>query len=189
MPYFVHDKSKDKLTILFFTKAANMDIKREQIYRAMVENDCMQYFAFETAMHELEEDGFIAAIPRTFGQGYRVTGRGTESLTMFENSLPHSYRQKLDAYADANREAMRQESQLVSSMEQQPDGGYVVELKAQEDRAVVLTIRMRVASREMAQKIRGNWAAASDTIYSVMLRELLKAPEPEQPEPEQPEQP
>ena len=177
MPIFVHGETKEKLTILYYIRASQLDITKEQLYRAMFENDCMQYFSFETAMHALEADGFIAAIPRTFGQGYRVTGQGLESLAMFENSLPHSYRKKLDEYAAANREAMRQESQLVSSMEQQPDGGYVVELKAQENRAVVLAIRMRVASREMAQKIRGNWAAASDTIYSVMLRELLKEPD------------
>lgn len=177
MPIFVHGETKERLTILYYIRASQLDITKDQLYRAMFENDCMQYFGFETAMHALEADGFIAAIPRTFGQGYRVTGQGLESLAMFENSLPYSYRQKLNAYADANRDAMRQESQLVSSMEQQPDNSYIVELKAQEDRAVVLTIRMRVASREMAQKIRGNWAAASDTIYSVMLKELLKAPE------------
>ena len=177
MPIFSHGETKEKLTILYYVRASGLDITKEQLYRAMIENDCMQYFDFETVMHELEEDGFIAAIPRTFGQGYRVTGRGIECLDLFEKSLPQSYRQALSGYAEKNREAMRQESQLVSAMEEQPDGGYTVTLKAQENRAVVLEIRMRVASREMAQKIRGNWAVASDTIYSVMLRELLKAPD------------
>ena len=69
MPIFAHGVPKDKLTILFFTRAADLDITREQLYRAMVENDCMSYFDFQTAMAEMEEDGFHAAIPRTFGQG------------------------------------------------------------------------------------------------------------------------
>lgn len=180
MPIFVHGETKEKLTILYYVRASELDITKEQLYRAMVENDCMQYFDFETVMHELEEDGFIAAIPRTFGQGYRVTSRGTECLDMFEESLPRSYRDKLTIYADANRAAMRQETQLVSSMEAQPNGGYIVTLKAQEKNAVVLKLEMRVASREMAQKIRGNWPAASDRIYSVMLKELLKEPEQEE---------
>ncbi len=180
MPIFVHGETKEKLTILYFVRASRLDITKEQLYRAMVENDCMQYFDFETVMHELEEDGFIAAIPRTFGQGYRVTERGAQSLDMFEESLPRSYRDRLAIYADANREAMRQETQLVSAMQAQPDGGYVVTLKAQEKNAVVLKLEMRVASREMAQKIRANWPAASDTIYAVMLKELLKEPDTDQ---------
>ena len=41
MPIFAKGVPKDKLTILFFTRAADLDITREQLYRAMVENDCM----------------------------------------------------------------------------------------------------------------------------------------------------
>ena len=183
MPLFVQGEAKEKLLLLYFTEASALDITREQLYRAMIENECMSYFDFQTAMHELEEDGFIAAIPRSFGQGYRVTGRGKQSLSLFQESLPFSLRRRLADYAEANREAMRRETQLVTSMEEQPSGGYMVELTAQEQNAVVLRISMLVASRDMAQRVRANWAGASNEIYRVLLDQLLqqtKAPEAEQ---------
>ena len=174
MPFFAQGVTKDELSILYFVKTSELDITREQIYRAMIENDCMDYFDFQPAMHDLEEDGFLAAIPRTFGQGYRVTVRGEESLDLFGESLPHSLREKLAAYAAANRAQMVEETQLVSSMQEQESGAYRVELKAQEHDRVVLTITMQVASRNMAQKMRANWAAASEGIYANLLTELLK---------------
>lgn len=85
---------------------------REQIHRAMVENDCMSYFDFQTAMYEMEQDGMIAAIPRAFGQAYRITAPGESVLSMFEESLPFSLRQRLTDYADSARESMRLETQL-----------------------------------------------------------------------------
>ncbi len=174
MPIFAQGVTKDKLSILYFVKTSALDITREQLYRAMIENDCMDYFDFQPAMHDLEEDGFVAAIPRTFGQGYRVTVRGEECLKMFGESLPHSLREKLSAYADANRTQMVEETQLVSAMQEQESGAYLVELRAQEHDRVILTISMQVASRSMAQKIRGNWPVASEGIYANLLAELLK---------------
>ncbi len=177
MPIFARGVTKDKLTILYFARVSDLDITREQLYRAMIENDCMSYFDFQTAMHELEEDGFIAAIPRSFGQGYRVSVRGTDALDMFQESLQASLRMRLDAYASDNRETMRRETQLTTGMEEQQSGGYRVCLKAQEQSAVVLEINMLVASREMAQRIRANWEDASGDIYSFLLANLLKEKE------------
>ncbi|MEG1524384.1 MAG: DUF4364 family protein [Clostridia bacterium] len=174
MPIFAQGVTKDKLTILYYVDVSNLDITREQLYRAMIENECMIFFDFQSAMHELEEDGFIAAIPRAFGQGYRVTVRGTESLRMFGESLPNSLREKLSSYATENRDQMRIETQLVSSMEEQESGGYRVELRAQEENNVVLKISMLVASRTMAQRMRGNWEKASERIYANLLENLLK---------------
>ena len=46
MPGFAQGIIKDKLAILFFLKVVAIDITREQLHRAIVENDCMDYFSF-----------------------------------------------------------------------------------------------------------------------------------------------
>lgn len=174
MPIFAKGVPKDKLTILFFTRASDLDITREQLYRAMVENDCMSYFDFQTAMAEMEEDGFLAAIPRTFGQGYRVTARGEEVLGMFEESLPYSLRTRLAAYAEKNRSAMLRETQLVSSMEELYGGAYRVHLRVQEKTSVVVDISFDVISRAMAQRVRAGWQRNAEEIYLYILNKLLE---------------
>lgn len=175
MPIFVHGDSKDKLTILYYVKVCGLDILREQLYRAMVENDCMSYFAFEGAANELEEDGYIAAVPKNFGQVYRVTVRGEQILDMFSESLPYSLRERLKNYADANREPMRKEMQLVSAAEPLENGGFRVRLKAREATGDVLEIVLSLASRDMMRRARANWPDASEDIYLFLLEHLLKS--------------
>lgn len=174
MPIFAKGVPKDKLTILFFARASDLDITREQLYRAMVENDCMSYFDFQTSMAEMEEDGFLAAIPRTFGQGYRVTARGEEALRMFEESLPYSLRTRLTEYAEQNRNDMIRETQLVSSMEELYGGAYRVHLRVQEKTAVVVDISFDVISRAMAQRVRAGWQENAEEIYMYILNKLLE---------------
>jgi hypothetical protein len=72
MPIFAQGVTKNKLTILYYIRASKLDITRDQLYRAMVENEVMNYFDFESCMHELEEDAFIAAVPHAFRAGINV---------------------------------------------------------------------------------------------------------------------
>jgi hypothetical protein len=132
MPFFAQGVTKNKLTILYYIQISKLDLTREQLYRAMVENDAMSYFDYESCMHELEEDAFIAAVPRAFGQGYRVSVRGADVLEQFVESLPVSLREKLDRYARGHMEQMRQQTQIVSDMEEIDGGGYRVGLRALE---------------------------------------------------------
>ncbi len=175
MPIFSRGESKQKLTILFYMKAAGTLLTREQLYRAMIENGCMEFFDFQVTVNELEEDGYILAAPRQFGQGYTLTDRGGETLALFEATLPHSYRESLKAYAEEHRDEIRSEHELVSSMTEEADGSYTVRLRAQSDVRPELDIGMRLASRDMAVRARAAWGRGdcSSRIYRFLLDTLL----------------
>lgn len=174
MPIFAQGVTKNKLTILYAIRAANMELTREQLYRMMVENDVMSYFDFSSCMHDLEEDAFVAAVPRSFGQAYRVSVRGADVLDQFVESLPVSLREKLERYARERREELLLQTQIVSDMEELPSGGYLVHLRALEQNAAVMELTLRVATREMAQRMRGNWEQNSEELYAHLLASLLK---------------
>jgi len=175
MPIFAQGVTKNKLIILYYIRAAKMDITREQLYRVMVENDVMSYFDYQSCMHELEEDAFIAAVPRAFGQAYRVSVHGADVLDQFVESLPVSLRERLELYAREHREEMLMQTQIVSDMEELPSGGYVVRLRALEQNAVVMELSIRVATRDMAQRMRSNWEKGSESLYAYLLTTLLKS--------------
>lgn len=177
MPIFAQGLTRSKLTILYYIRASKLDLTREQLYRAMVENDAMSYFDFEGCLHELEEDAFVAAVPRAFGQGYRLSVRGTDVLEQFVESLPVSMRDRLDRYAREHAEQMRLQTQIVSDMEELSNGGYLVRLRAIEESAVVMELSMRVATRDMARRMRRNWETESDALYTLLLGRLLRGGE------------
>lgn len=173
MPGFAQGAFKNKLSILYFLRYIAIDVTREQIHRAIVENDCMNYFEFCSAMFELEEDGLIAAVPRPFGQSYRMSEKGRESLEQFEDQIPFSAKVSLSAYADAARNDMISETQLSSTMKELKDGAYRVTLSAVERNDTLLKIEMKLASRNMALEMRKNWEQASERVYDDLFRHLL----------------
>lgn len=175
MPIFAQGVTKNKLTILYYIHASKVDITREQLYRVMVDNDVMSYFDYQSCMHELEEDAFVAAVPRAFGQAYRVSVRGADVLDQFVESLPFSLRERLDLYAREHREEMLLQTQIVSDMEELPSGGYLVRLRALEQNATVMELTLRVATRDMAQRMRVNWERDSEALYAHLLTTLLKS--------------
>ncbi len=177
MPIFAQGVTKNKLTILYYLHAKKVDITREQLYRVMVENDVMSYFDYQSCMHELEEDAFIAAVPKAFGQVYRLSVRGADVLEEFVESLPVSLRERLARYDREHREEMLLQTQIVSDMEELPSGGYIVRLRALENNSAVMEITLRVASRDMAQRMRANWEKSSEELYASLLTTLLKSEE------------
>ncbi|MDP3446615.1 MAG: DUF4364 family protein [Eubacteriales bacterium] len=175
MPIFAQGVTKTKLTILYYLGVSKIEITREQLYRVMVENDTMNFFDFQACMHELEEDAFIAALPKSFGQVYRLSVRGADVLEQFVESLPVSLRERLERYAREHREEMLLQTQIVSDMEELPSGGYLVHLRALENNAAVMELTMRVATRDMAQRMRANWEKESEPLYATLLTTLLKS--------------
>ncbi len=175
MPIFAQGVTKNKLTILFYLRAAKVDHTRDQLYRAMLENDAMNYFDYQSCMHELEEDAFIAAVPKAFGQAYRISVRGADVLDEFVESLPVSLRERLEQYARDHREETLLKTHLVSDMEELSSGGYLVRLRALENNAAVMELALRVATRDMAQRMRVNWEKESEPLYAHLLAALLKA--------------
>ena len=175
MPIFAQGVTKDKLTILYYIRTSKVDITREQLHRVMEENNTMSFFDFQASMHELEEDAFIAALPKSFGQVYRLSVHGSDVLDQFVESLPVSLRERLDRYAREHREEMLLETQIVSDMEELPSGGYLVHLRALEEDAAVMELTLRVATRDMAQRMRANWEKESEPLYATLLTTLLKS--------------
>jgi len=174
MPIFAQGVTKDKLTILYYLRASKVDITREQLHRVMVDNDTMSFFDFQACMHELEEDAFIAALPKSFGQVYRLSVRGADVLEQFVESLPVSLRERLERYAREHREEMLLQTQIVSEMDELSSGVYLVHLRALEENAAIMELTLRVATREMAQRMRANWEKQSETLYANLLTTLLR---------------
>ena len=69
------------------------------------------------------------------------------------------------------------ETQIVSEMEELPSGGYLVRLRALEQDAAVMELSLRVATRDMAQRMRANWEKESESLYATLLTTLLKSDE------------
>lgn len=175
MAYFSHGDARQKLMLLFFLDSIDFELTRSQFYRIFFEKGWMDYFDFQARLTELEEDGHVAALPLTFGHGYRVTPQGKQTLSMFAEELPHSLREKLSECAQQNREILRSEAQFYARQTQLPDGGYQATLRLMDKHAHILDISLQLPTAQLAQAACDAWPKQAEGIYQELLKRLVTA--------------
>ena len=173
MAYFIQGDSKYKIIILSFLKRTDIDVVREQIYHYLFHHDVMSYFDFQNVMYEMEEDGWIAAVPRPYGQTYRITEKGKEFLINFERNLPDSVIESIETYIKENRETLEKAAISRTWVRVQTDGSYMVRLCASEETENAMDIEVLAPTKEIADRIRENWERNPEGKYNKIFQFLL----------------
>ena len=174
MPYFTHGETKYKLILLYIADRADTLLTRDQLYRTAVLNSDMEYFAFEQALKELEEDGMIVSVRKPYGECWGLTDIGREALSMFEKSVPMDERRKLDNYLHDNRDTFAHEAEISDRIEKDIHGNATLSLFITELGKPIFTVQLAVSSEELALKMRSRWEECSEAIYNYVWDSLLK---------------
>lgn len=174
MPYFTHGETKYKLILLYIAEHAESLLTRDQLYRTAVLNSEMEFFAFEQAMHELEDDGMLTSVRKPFGECWGITDTGRDALSMFEKSIPLDERRKLDGYLEQNRGSFAREAEIADRIEKGDDGNISLELMITEHGKSIFSVRMSVFSMEQALMMRSRWEKNSEAIYNYVWDALTK---------------
>ncbi|MCL2672121.1 MAG: DUF4364 family protein [Clostridiales bacterium] len=177
MPTFTHGPAKVKLFILYTLQTLSADAPAERVLDALFYTDLVSVFDFSIALSNLEEEGLVAAIPRPFGQSYRLTHEGAQTLALFAESLPASERARVEAYICENRDDIRRQTQILTSQRELPGGDIELNLRAAEGARVVLGLTFSVPSPELAKLVRGNWEERNADVYAAIWDILTDAPQ------------
>lgn len=177
MPYFTHGETKYKIIILYILYCAGSVLTADQLYRTAILNSEMEYFSFWEAVNELEEDGFIAAVRKSYGDCYGLTDYGRDARDMFDKTVPAFERKKIDAYLEANRASFVRETQLSSRIDKHRNGTATLHLVLTEQDHAFFTLSLDTPSEEQAIEMRSHWEANSEPIYNFVWDSLLKQPE------------
>ena len=171
MAFFSDGFTKSKLMVLYFLNELSVDLTKEQIATFSAAYELIPYFELQSAIYELEEEGFLAAVPRPYGQAYCLTPKGKETLGMFVERLP---RDDLTDYADACREKLRRETQFSAASEKVGVGGaYRTTLRAMEQSGDLLQISILLPDAASAKHAAAVWPERAQAIYTAILSELL----------------
>ncbi len=174
MPYFADGSSKYKLMILYFLKAVHTELTREQLTTVFAWRNMISYFDLQSALAELEQESFVAAVPRAYGQAYAITAAGEETLQMFEEQLPQSLRDDLLIHAESQRDELRRETQFSTYHEQNPYGGVDVMLSILERENATLRLRVRLPDAQTASEVCKAWPDRAQRVYQAVIKELTE---------------
>ncbi len=173
MPIFSQGLTRNKLLLLYLLQSTPYTLTERQLYTVLFDTDSMSYFDFCEAVAQLREDGYVSTDDGLSGMTYRLTADGTETLALFVESVPLSLREKVSAYEEQNRDALRSASQYLSRMQETADGGYAVQLLAVENERILFCLELSAATRDHATRMRRNWSGACPGLYQTVLEKLL----------------
>lgn len=176
MAYFSHEVTRDKLSLLYILNQLDIGLTRQQCIDLMLSNEWANYFNIATALTELEEEGFIAAIPRPYGQAYRITQEAREALSMFQARIPITLRRAYDAYIEENRSRLTRETQLITAVKNDSTGGYQAILKVVEANRILFGITLQAPTYELAKAACEAWPQQSEHLFQTALDALLGKP-------------
>lgn len=173
MAYFSQGDGRKKLMLLYFLQQVDLALTRNQLYTIFAEQNWMDYFDFQSNLAELCEDAFVAVVPFSMGEGYRITQYGEETLRLFQGELPHSVLEKLSSYALQNRALLVSKAQFSSTQTQLPDGGALAVLRLMDKTSHILDITLQLPNAQLANEACAQWPAEAEALYQEIIRRLF----------------
>lgn len=174
MSFFEDGFTKDKIVVMYTLKKLTAEPTREQITTFFGQYDLIPYFELQSAILELEEGGFIAAVPRSYGQAYCLTPKGNQTLDMFIERVPQSQRAQIDSYVDSFGELLLQQTRYASAFERTGRGTYKITLKAMELNDELIRIELLLPDEDSVKRAEKAWPKRAPAIYAAILAELNK---------------
>lgn len=147
-------------------------VTAEQLLVFMVENEQMQYVPLQLGLAELVDAGLVRKQKHPVGTLYGITGKGRDSLSMFESRLPHSRRVLVDEAAQAWRQRFRREKQQLADYDRRDDGEYVVRLRLLENEQNTLQIELSVPTHDDAERFCSAWGQHASSVYAYLMQTL-----------------
>ena len=174
MSFFSEGITRNKLIIMYSLSKLGAAPTREQMTTFFGEYELIPFFDLQSAVYELEEDAFIAAVPRPYGQAYCLTGKGKESLDMFSERLPGSLREEIERCSGEFSAGLRRETQYGCSYERAGQNAYRVAMRAMELNGELLRIELLLPDEASAKRACSVWPNEAEKIYTTLLEHLIR---------------
>ena len=189
MLFFSSGDNKQKLMALYLLRAAKQPLSREQLITAMVELGSDDYFKVAEQLLTLEQNKYIVAVPVFNRQMMAATSLGEEAVSIFDNTLPKSLRESIDAYIESHRKEYHLENTSRVESEVQPDGSVNMMLALIEAGEAIFELRFKLPNLKYERIAERNWNDVSAELYLNTIMKLTdEKPKDEKPKEEKEKQ-
>lgn len=147
-------------------------VTAEQLLVFVVEQNLMDYIALQLCLAQLDEAGLLKKQAHPLGALYALTGKGRDSLLMFQARVPHSRLDRINQAADDWRHRFRREKQMPATFQKKPDGSYHVCLRLLEDDEELLSLNISVPTHANAQQFSDAWQVQATALYAQIMQSL-----------------
>ena len=166
-----------KLIALYVLNSYRDDISIDTLSGFISDNGWVPYLEIKGAIIDLEAAGMVAAVPRPFGQSYRITMLGEETAETFREQLRQSMRNDIDAKLAEKRDEFIALSRDFGDWDMQHDGTYKVTLSVAEGDRLIFSMMIVLPDIETAKEAVKNWRCDAPDIYAFAFGKLFSTAE------------
>lgn len=166
--------TENKLMLLYFLEQTGVALTNLQISRFIWESGLMNYFDMQQCLYELAEQMMIDYFKKPYGSFYEITPLGRETLSMFSKGIRLSSRNAIKAYADKNRDSLREETHFFAEYEKVAENRYIVHCRVIEQEHELFGLSLDVPTTAQAEAICRNWQSGATELYRHAMDTLLK---------------
>ena len=148
-------------------------ITKAQVYDFILEKEYANYFTLTQATYELTEDGYIESSSTHSSTFLKLTDKGRDTLTFFQNRISEGIRNDINTYFEDNSFEISNRVSVMTNYYRSASGDYVADLSAREKSSDLINIRINMPTEEAAQSLCEHWREKSSDIYSFILENLL----------------
>lgn len=163
-----------RLIVLYMLDKVDFPLTNTQITNFVLEKDYTSYFTIQQTFAELLDSQLITAESTHNNTLYRITEAGKQALDFFGNKISDGIREDIAGYFTDNQYALKTETSVISDYYKTTSGHYAVRCQIKEKEASLIDLTIQVASKEQALAVCKNWAEESDTVYALLMDQLIK---------------
>ncbi|MCC8168496.1 MAG: DUF4364 family protein [Clostridiales bacterium] len=164
-----------KITILYMLSKAEITLTDTQFTDFFLENDYLDYFQVQNALHDLTDAELIISIPTHSNRQYRLTRAGKESLSFFREKITKQIAESVEAFFSKHQIEIKEQNSMIADYYKATGGSYAVRCQAiRDDGTPVVDLTLSVPNRAQAQAVCANWRKQTLEVYSYLMDLLLQ---------------
>ncbi len=166
---FIHDMMDVKVLILFVAARSNYPMTVQEIYELCYQDECLSYFDVCTAVPQMVESGHLEQAE----ERYQITEKGREALSLTEDSIAFTVRQRAEnAVARFNRQ-IRRRSFVKTQIIPRGEGEFSVIMSLDDEIGNLMTLELMAPNQRQAVRLSRLFEKKAENVYSLTMMELL----------------
>lgn len=163
-----------KLMTLYMLNKVNFPLTNAQISGFFLDKDYTSYFVLQQVISELIESKLIVSETVRNTSYYRITNDGIETVELFTSKIPVAIIDDIDIFLLDNKYELRNEVGTLSDYYKSTNQDYIVNCQIKEGQNTLIDLNLSVPSEDVAETMCNNWKAASQELYSTIMKTLMK---------------
>ena len=165
--------AENKLLMLYVLKSIKNPISNTQLTEIILENNFINYFTFQQYLSELEDSEFVEYSEANDKKLLVLTKKGDNVLSLFKDRLSQSKISIIDEYIKDKLELIKKELDIQGDYTIGNNDSFIVNLKAVENQALLLELKLSVPSKKQAVDICAKWKENPSEIYHNIINLLI----------------